>query len=296
MPHDKSVPELPTELTDAIIDHLHDDKPTLLDCSLVCSSWLESSRYHLFRSIRIRGDDPGRGYPEFIAFIDGSPHVHKYIQEVCFRVAGALASRPPEIRSVGPYLLSFVLETLPSLRSIILDNVSWDRQLTIGPEGCTPKCWPPASPKALDTLTFTRVVTEDLHSLRVLRLNDIVEILGSLRSLRVLNFFNLTLELNQGASLIPALPEDLQLEELNAHANYARLPDTPELDAFHESVTRQLRKLSIACRNDDEAPIVGSLLRTIGTALEELKLDHSDMSALRAFSEPCRTISRFGEF
>ena len=45
--------DLPQELTDAIVDHLHDDRPSLQACALVCSAWLDPSRYHLFRSLTV---------------------------------------------------------------------------------------------------------------------------------------------------------------------------------------------------------------------------------------------------
>jgi hypothetical protein len=41
------------ELLDLIIDHLHDHRKTLADCSLVCKAWLSSSRYHLFFRIHV---------------------------------------------------------------------------------------------------------------------------------------------------------------------------------------------------------------------------------------------------
>ena len=44
---------VPPELSDQIIDHLHDDNATLLSTSLVCSTWLRESRYHLFRHVVI---------------------------------------------------------------------------------------------------------------------------------------------------------------------------------------------------------------------------------------------------
>ncbi|KAK0449606.1 uncharacterized protein EV420DRAFT_778032 [Desarmillaria tabescens] len=40
--------ELPPEIVDTVIDHLHDDKAALGACTLVCKSWSISSRYHLF--------------------------------------------------------------------------------------------------------------------------------------------------------------------------------------------------------------------------------------------------------
>ncbi|KAK0475794.1 hypothetical protein IW261DRAFT_1492996 [Armillaria novae-zelandiae] len=39
---------LPVELCNLIIDHLHDSKPSLLACSLVCRAWVSECRLHLF--------------------------------------------------------------------------------------------------------------------------------------------------------------------------------------------------------------------------------------------------------
>jgi hypothetical protein len=45
---------LPQELTDYIIDFLHDDPRTLKQASLVSKAWLECSRYHLFEILSIK--------------------------------------------------------------------------------------------------------------------------------------------------------------------------------------------------------------------------------------------------
>ncbi|EKM51322.1 uncharacterized protein PHACADRAFT_200143 [Phanerochaete carnosa HHB-10118-sp] len=47
-------PKLPQELWDMVIDHLHDDRATLLVCCCICKSWLPSSRFHLRDHIRLR--------------------------------------------------------------------------------------------------------------------------------------------------------------------------------------------------------------------------------------------------
>jgi hypothetical protein len=49
--------QLPPELIDAILDHLHDDKRALSACSLVHTTWTHTARYHLFADVRI---DVGR--------------------------------------------------------------------------------------------------------------------------------------------------------------------------------------------------------------------------------------------
>ncbi|RDX43685.1 hypothetical protein OH76DRAFT_1299475, partial [Lentinus brumalis] len=44
---------LPPELTDRVIDHLHDDPTSLAACSLVCSAWLPAARLHHFREVTV---------------------------------------------------------------------------------------------------------------------------------------------------------------------------------------------------------------------------------------------------
>lgn len=47
----------PQELIDTIIDFLHDDKPSLYACSLVCRDWLETSRIHKFSSLTVHNQN-----------------------------------------------------------------------------------------------------------------------------------------------------------------------------------------------------------------------------------------------
>ncbi|KDQ06703.1 hypothetical protein BOTBODRAFT_192915 [Botryobasidium botryosum FD-172 SS1] len=58
--------ELPAELTDLIIGHLHKDKPALMACALVCRKWVASSRAHLFCHIILFRD----GVERFISLYD----------------------------------------------------------------------------------------------------------------------------------------------------------------------------------------------------------------------------------
>lgn len=53
---------IPPEIFDIIIDFLYDDKRTLSACSLVCSQWLPSTKYHLFSSLRISDDGDDTDY------------------------------------------------------------------------------------------------------------------------------------------------------------------------------------------------------------------------------------------
>ncbi|KAF8489848.1 hypothetical protein JB92DRAFT_3246767, partial [Gautieria morchelliformis] len=38
---------LPGELIDQVIDHLHDDSPSLRACCITCRAWVPSARFHI---------------------------------------------------------------------------------------------------------------------------------------------------------------------------------------------------------------------------------------------------------
>ncbi|KAF9648129.1 hypothetical protein BDM02DRAFT_2359721 [Thelephora ganbajun] len=46
----------PPELSDAVIDHLHGDTNSLRACALTSSSWLSTSRYHLFNDVVLENE------------------------------------------------------------------------------------------------------------------------------------------------------------------------------------------------------------------------------------------------
>ena len=72
---------LPAELCDHIIDHLWDDLSALRACSLTCKDWLPSSRFHLFRNVRLRhADDVQR----FRALLASTPSVALCVRKLSF--------------------------------------------------------------------------------------------------------------------------------------------------------------------------------------------------------------------
>ncbi|KAG5650275.1 hypothetical protein H0H81_012765 [Sphagnurus paluster] len=82
---------LPQELLDYIIDHLHDDIPTLRDCSLVCHAWLCPSRTHIFHSVSLQPPKPHQlilrrmKSPTVCALstiLRSAPHLAQYVREL----------------------------------------------------------------------------------------------------------------------------------------------------------------------------------------------------------------------
>ena len=69
---------LPPELCDQIIDHAWDDNETLKACSLTCWDWVHSSRYHLFRIIRLRS---AKDCAVFHELVKAAPAIARYVRE-----------------------------------------------------------------------------------------------------------------------------------------------------------------------------------------------------------------------
>ncbi|RDX44471.1 hypothetical protein OH76DRAFT_1359600 [Lentinus brumalis] len=100
---DIAVYQLPAELWDMAIDFLHDDKSSLKSCSLVCHSWLSSTRYHLFHAI-----SPRRAEASL-------PQLRRFLASFAL---SALVTRQLSLRE-QPFL------TIPNLRDVLLSLPSW---------------------------------------------------------------------------------------------------------------------------------------------------------------------------
>ncbi|KAH0584485.1 hypothetical protein H2248_010020 [Termitomyces sp. 'cryptogamus'] len=112
---------IPGELHDRIIDHLHDDRPTLLICSTVCHTWMRASRYHLFSSLEIH-----RKITSALCSLLRAPHstIGKYVRDLSVRAGSSLD--PNEY--LGELLPSvYVLLITASYSVRIQDFLSWTR-------------------------------------------------------------------------------------------------------------------------------------------------------------------------
>ena len=69
----------PPELCDQIIDYLWDDLDSLRACSLTCYDWHPSSRFHLFRNVRLRHSDD---VTRFRALLASSPGIAPCVRKL----------------------------------------------------------------------------------------------------------------------------------------------------------------------------------------------------------------------
>ena len=75
-------PALAAELTDHIIDFLHDDKRSLSVCALTHPTWLAASRFHLFNTITVDGDDRTKDRIEALTDPAGVLRTLSYVRAV----------------------------------------------------------------------------------------------------------------------------------------------------------------------------------------------------------------------
>ncbi|KAJ3476156.1 hypothetical protein NLI96_g11356 [Meripilus lineatus] len=138
----KTLPELPQELTDLIIDNLHSDLISLRACTLTCHSWLHRSRRLLHSRVRI-----GEYFVDLDRYSD--PNVAHYVRELelymvvsghtCQRVTteplwqmisrfpsvNTLTIRDLEVPRLSPNKMSILQTLCKQLRSLTLINVEF---------------------------------------------------------------------------------------------------------------------------------------------------------------------------
>ncbi|OBZ73453.1 hypothetical protein A0H81_06663 [Grifola frondosa] len=104
--------KLPPELTDRVIDHLHDDARSLRACALVCRAWLPRARYHLFHDISLslsHGRHKLR-FERFDRLLECYPHLGYFVRKLSMR--GSSSSLPQKS-------YSRTLARMPNVTNII---------------------------------------------------------------------------------------------------------------------------------------------------------------------------------
>lgn len=126
--------QLPPELVDRILDHLHKDKRALAACALASHVMLPTSRYHRFRDLTLHL----RQVPTLMSLIDSAPNLALAINSVCVRFKGwadpkqelEFLTRLPAVSSFGMITpayqrvsvehLAVVASHIPALASLFL--------------------------------------------------------------------------------------------------------------------------------------------------------------------------------
>jgi hypothetical protein len=120
---------LPPELTDRIIDHLHNSFPDLRACALVCRNWATSCRLHLFYHVHInifRSSQCRRLYD----VVCQSPSIAFHIRELKLSAKSRASTRRSyQYISTDPQfarILSLLLQSFVELRKVELHYINWN--------------------------------------------------------------------------------------------------------------------------------------------------------------------------
>ncbi|KAF8478336.1 hypothetical protein JB92DRAFT_3280461 [Gautieria morchelliformis] len=93
---------LPGEMIDQVIDHLHDDPPSLRACCLTCRAWAPSARFHIFHDI-VSDAERADGLAEHL---ETSPHISPLVRSL------TINGHPDPMHKMLDYYLDAVLPTI----------------------------------------------------------------------------------------------------------------------------------------------------------------------------------------
>ncbi len=74
--------QIPQEIRDEIMGYLHDDRPALRICALVCRAWLPRARHYLFRAVTL---DPSSRSCNFVKLAQECPEIQPLVRNLELR-------------------------------------------------------------------------------------------------------------------------------------------------------------------------------------------------------------------
>ncbi|KAH8077030.1 hypothetical protein BXZ70DRAFT_709032 [Cristinia sonorae] len=122
---------LPLELTDKVIDCLHDNPSALRTCSLISRAFLRRSRFHRFRSVMLNA----RASEKFEKLLNESPGVGPYVRELHVSVSTFertptwVDSRLPHIASKLPNVTTLHMRGNGEYRAAAVADLTSVREL-----------------------------------------------------------------------------------------------------------------------------------------------------------------------
>ena len=257
---------LPPELCDQAIDHLWDDLDALRACSLACKDWLPSSRYHLFRSVRLRhSDDVAR----FRALVDSSPTTPPCVRKLSLS-AEYNRSSPDGIAPEDDAWVNSAAELFPALQhvaTLALARVRWHAL-----SGRT---------RAAFTGLFKSVRQLSLFEVSFDASRDVIAFLSAFPTLRELYFHTVSWAMDSPAPFEPAVdgPSWVEVEgRSRMQLSYLFLDSTSSPTLATEWLLQRpgghkLQTVQLCWRELNSTKAVGDLLRASGSSLESLHIE-----------------------
>lgn len=256
---------LPPELCDQIIDNAWDDRETLKACCLTCKDWVPSSRYHLFRIVRLHS---AKDCTEFHNLISASPSIAYYVRE--FTISAEYCGYDSQGRAVEDDGwvdgVAGVVNKLSRVSTLALSRLRWGK-LSLEAREALLKLGRGVKTLLLFEVTFTdaRDMLEFLSAFFVL-----TELY-----LHAVNWGEDTRSFqgsrSQGIIRIPNSEGKMQLTYLFLDTTSSPTIVTEWI--LNHPTENCLRTIQLCWRDFENTRLLGDLLSASGTSLEELHID-----------------------
>jgi hypothetical protein len=254
-------PRLPTELTDEIVEYVHDDEECLRACACVHSSWTPAARTHLFRDITL---SHLKGWKRLVRILDRSPLIIGYIKHLCIDDwQNNFLQRAVRDRA-GPDAAHRLGDLLAGLESLALYGVR------IQPNG------DPATSEFVRT-KFLRVRRLFLHMVSTSNRATLQEhALDPRPDLRMVVFSSVTISNPIGPSVRFTKYPELELDAISF--SMFTNPDEPHESPLHPSSL--VTNLGIDRAGNVDFGPMSQALSAIGPSLERLNVRVQERDAL----------------
>ncbi|KAJ6592531.1 hypothetical protein B0H19DRAFT_1087988 [Mycena capillaripes] len=238
--------DLPPELEDLIIDHLHDQKHALTTCGLVNKAWLRSSRQHLFEVVTLRDTTICKAF----ARLSTSPLA------TFAHCVNALVISPPDHGTLK-FLTAFIpkMPDLPAMRRLHFTDIDRGLDKAVADSIAT---------------KFDNITDVDFTAVRFDTPQQMIAFLSCFTRLKKVSIVVDFVQDGDPVSypVIPHTLEDLRLRLGPGNVN----PFPPIIASLHGGAPPRIRVLNLARVGAKILPSVGKLLHTLGAGLEALDL------------------------
>lgn len=119
-----AIPDLPVEIVEIIVDHLHDDEPALKSCALVSHVYQRAAYYHLFRRISVESISKTPSlknsltpFGDLLLFARGSDAIREVIREI------HLTNERRNHRIINYHAIQMLPNRFRSLETIIIEDI-----------------------------------------------------------------------------------------------------------------------------------------------------------------------------
>lgn len=249
--------QLPVEVWSIVIDYLEKHNDTLRTCSLVCRSWVPTTRSRLFRTMEIFPTASSDGLQCFSDFLQSCQDARTYLRDLTLNcVEGLPPSRAPERLSGA--LLYHVLSSLPALQQLTVIGLSFDRH-----------DFPVESRLSIRTLELTGCW---YHNNNISSITKVLRLFSSIQHLCIDGFWTAT------APNVDLIKEDREVQTQIRHLKCDSIQ--PHCAAFLYDVVQQtgslngtLRSLHLGWQSWSELEKYNQFIIGTGPRLRSLELE-----------------------